>query len=677
MDFTFWNGYVDWAGVLLDANQERSIVGSTERPDILRNQDGSSSSEEDLYEPIFVHAERLTPLELKDLVDSDDDLIFPKGAAAIVRDQNNKESEAFIYVRYGTPRERPYYTVLHVGLPVRVSEGLAEPRDLKAEPGFTRGALFGVIDDGIGFLNARFREVSDPEQTRLLGIWLQSLAQIENNGKLQLGKIFDQGQINGMIQDAALIGEQAVYRQVNRDVYPPGLTHVVEQTASHGTHILDLAIGMGPEDRGSQLADVPILAVQLPPDSIDDTSGTRLETHLLMGLRWLIKNAQDNGFPILVVNASLGITAGPKNGRKFLESQIAEEIRRAALNKNPVEVHVIFPFGNDYENRQVAILAPEKNKAKSVDLVLQRDDLTPSYVEIRPTSNDDLRQLETLSISISLPDGTQQDLGTLTADTDVSVENAHGDEIGRLYHVGQRPQPGFARYEDPYLILAFGPTAPFVTDQISAHEPIAGPGPYKITLSLEAPQEIEFSLQVQRDDSAVGFSQRGRQAFLDDEGAYVYDPATRDFNRLGKGSNPITHAGTNSAYTTIPSDNIHNVGAATVKDGPVPDQKDIEPAGYASKGAAWTTPGPDCSAISEDTHTQRGVTASGSFSCSSAGFSGSSTAAATFARHLLLQKVNQVDPRAPVQPSPPEPDRLGAFTIVDNPAIQRRPRSHT
>ena len=56
--------------------------------------------------------------------------------------------------------------------------------------------------------------------------------------------------------------------------------------------MLDLVAGAAP---GDEIAKVPILAAQLPPQSVDDTSGARLEMPILAAMRWMIAKALESG----------------------------------------------------------------------------------------------------------------------------------------------------------------------------------------------------------------------------------------------------------------------------------------------------------------------------------------------------------------------------------------------
>lgn len=67
--------------------------------------------------------------------------------------------------------------------------------------------------------------------------------------------------------------EAVVYRQVNAALFPRTGQPMTNQRVAHGAHVLDLAAGAAPWGN-DPMAEVPILAVQLPPAAVRDTAGT-------------------------------------------------------------------------------------------------------------------------------------------------------------------------------------------------------------------------------------------------------------------------------------------------------------------------------------------------------------------------------------------------------------------
>ena len=686
----FWSPYLDLSAFLAKAAPWRSIVtrgrsdlDEQKMPDEGKKTDVRKRGRQRIYEPIFVRS-KVPYDEFFKNVCCDPCLLHEHMEVFLNDASKNRPAgtpvEAFLYSYIKTDRKRSYYEVLHVGSPVAIDKGTAEYDLLDFRSEQPTEVVLGIIDDGICYLNKRFRQ--SEEKTRFLAFWQQSLAQEIGPVSVALGDLKKIMDMNNLLGEARQKSEADIYRQENKKIYPDGLTRTAEQAASHGTHILDLAIGVDPDRPGGDpVKDVPIIGVQLPPDSIDDTSGTRLETHLLQGLRWMIFEARRNRIENLVVNVSLGILAGPKDGTKFIEQQIAWEIAKAAIpvdlgngNISSVRVDVVLPFGSEYESRQVAELQMGNSIERSIGLKVQRDDLTPNYVEIRPYPGTDyVAELRSLEVGLVAPDGTQ--FAPVLPDPNRFVDiSIGGTNVGRLYHVGERPGAVTGEPVKPFLALALLPTTPFVPETGTPGNPTdpgltAPPGTWQIVVRSNRPNPFLVTLQIQRDDTAVGHTRRGRQAYFDDPTVGRWDAPDRDFTGLGDG--PVRHEGTNSAYATSRRPGLHSVGSAEIRHDPVTGQADIKPARYASEGAIWTVGGPEGSALSETGRAHGGVLASGSISGSAARFIGSSTAAATFSRDLVMARLSPAGTLPGVAPAP-DPARLGRSTITDNPAIRRR-----
>ncbi|BBU58596.1 hypothetical protein KU6B_48610 [Mameliella alba] len=77
-----------------------------------------------------------------------------------------------------------------------------------------------------------------------------------------------------------------------------------------------------------------------------------------MGLRWILRQAArvDATAPV-IVNVSLGVLAGPKDGTHFVEHQMAREAQTwEEVTGQPVRL--VWAFGNSYRSSQVAWLTP-------------------------------------------------------------------------------------------------------------------------------------------------------------------------------------------------------------------------------------------------------------------------------------------------------------------------------
>ncbi len=682
-DIEGWDPYLDWSRQLLRQAPWRSVVTQGSEGHFLGAPDGqvprpgdggqSPPASVGLFEPIFVRVKSdLSAGAFFELLQQDRNLLFEPMERAIAENRPEGEPiEIFLYARLLVPRARHYYEVLHVGSPVAIDETV-KPVAYQLVPAErqTDKVALGIIDDGICYLNRRFTRPdagTGRRVTRFLAFWQQGLAGTQPFAPTLLGRISDETRLNQLLADPA--GEAEIYRRENALVYPAGVTRTNEQAASHGTHLLDLAAG------GADLDALPLIGVQLPPDAVDDTSGTRLEIPVLQALRWMILTARVRRIRHLVVNISLGILAGPKDGSMLIEQQMRREVELAAMPAlgTRVEVELVLPFGSEYETRQVAELCPQVGKDAEVGLCLQRDDRAASFVEIRPQVRAKAAydtELADLSVSLVAPDGTM--FGPFRPGAGRAFDIAVGGvTVGRFYRT--LPRPGVAGGPEirSYLALAFAPTMPLAPE--TGTVPTAGwriaapPGRWLIRLASAGAAPGPVAVQVQRGDTAVGYRITGRQARLDADPVDGWNTRDRDYTGLGSGA--IRHEGTNNAYATSGAPRLHAVGSARIGPGPGGLTR-AEPAAYASQGAGWTVAGPDAAAPTETGHLHAGLNAVGSFSGSAAHFVGSSTAAASYSRSLARTLLGSGALGGVINIT--EQARLGARSVTENPAIRAR-----
>lgn len=531
---------------------------------------------------------------------------------------------------------------------IALADGAEVPSAIPAGEG--TGTGIAIIDDGIGFLNARFR--SNPLTSRFLGVWLQSTVLKRGD---TMGRVLNAGAVAKLTAATATTAEAVLYRDIHDRLHAdPRLVRTIFQAATHGTHVLDLAAGADPMDPVDPMRRLPLIGVQLPPEAVNDTSGMQMTVPLLQGLRWAITVAHEAGLGRLIVNTSLGILAGSKNGNSFLERQMARLIAQAA--RIGLEVHIVLPYGNDHEGRQVARLSAATGGHGAITLRLQPQDATPSYVEIRDLAARAADDGAPMSIGLTLPDGTDITAATIAPGGSRDIL-WRGRLVGRLYH-----QPREAR-RDAVILLSLAPT-----QAIAPGDPTSPAGAWTIRFDDAGARDIV--LQVQRDDRAAGYRLSGRQAYFEAADAHGWTRRSRDWTGHNHPSCPIRHDGTNSAYATSTHPQIYSVGGALLTKGRAP-----RPADYAACGADWSGIEPRLSAVSETATAIRGLRASGTLSGTTARFSGSSAAAPTLTRALALNHPSGHVPivsSGPVRVAAGDQDRLGAEVLTANPAIRSR-----
>ncbi|KMK65762.1 S8 family serine peptidase [Puniceibacterium sp. IMCC21224] len=632
----FWDAYLDWSRLL-----------QTRRATLLPpDPDGH-----DWFEPIFVRlrpqgqtsamgsARKALAARVNDAADPlvMDPLEYARLAARIADPTVDKglPDEYALYRRLnsGTTTDATLFELLDVGSTVdldltdmleAVIASTAKPRN--AAP------IVAIIDDGIGFLNTRFRRNSGAEgghETRFHAVWLQSLERLQKPAggqrRAHLGRILTATEIDAMLAQGSALDEPATYAELNAELYGQRGHRSTEFGQSHGTHVLDLAAGADPDDATETVRDWPLLAVQLPPEAIEDTSGTRFESYMVQGLRWILKQAQmiDPKAPV-IVNLSMGMLAGPKNGTRFAEYQIAREARLwETITGQPVRI--VWSFGNNWRSRQVATFdyphaVPRHATDRQITWRSQPDDLTASYLEVHCDSDTASTDLE---LSLTSPDGISSGFVAMAPGSMRSLELG-GEAVARIYHVPEHVlEPGVA--QRACYMLALGPT----NAQI-AGEAIAPSGAWTVAVRYCGSAAARISLQIQRGESLPDYAPRGRQSYFDDTAAYAWDAEQQDWSGLGPDC-PIRRDGSLNALTTMQTRQVFCVGAAEwyAADGT------YRPSVYTSEGAVWTTPGPvNASTRADDSRIFWGVLASGTYSGSARLLNGTSAAAGRLTRAL-------------------------------------------
>lgn len=630
--------YLDWAS---------QIAGLPHKPNLdrlrLRGLDVTDS--QDLWEPILVSCtvgsgdsfqsftETLVAAEQKATGHKDPLRIHPFEEAYFqLFYEEGKPFEIIMYRRVGTPARSQFFfkhcEIILIGDLVVLGDVMPTTRLLPPLKPNEHGVAIGIIDDSIGVLHQRFRKTK--QETRIKRFWPQTFSR-SSSPNFPL----DDSDINLYLASPKET-EAKTYSRMFEGLYDEQTRRGLERASSHGTSMLDFAAGAD-FGTGDPMEDIPILAVQLPPEAFDDTSGHRLWFPMLQGLRWLIFQASMH--KKLVVNVSLGITAGEKTGRSFLSQIIRRELERV---RHLLDVKVVYPYGNAYRQKLIA----ESSAPLDLNLRLKPNDATPSFLELRSKDPSALR------LTVQGPDGTiHMDQTRLAAGRHKTVY-LNGAPIFRLYHFKRRLF--WYDHEPAYWLLAFQPTVSFYGEPTCPH------GRWKITVESEEQQDIVA--QIQRDDSLWRNDPLGSQAYFDGPNAHHWSPEERDFKALQDG--PITHAGTNNVYSTIsnqqPTPNVLSAGGARVL-GP-----NIVPSPYAAEGAPWSGDKPSFSAITEQGHATPGLLAAGTYSESTARFSGTSTASATLCRELVLSGL-------PRKASPATAEsRLGRFTILETAANRTR-----
>jgi hypothetical protein len=490
-------------------------------------------------------------------------------------------------------------------------------------------AIIGIIDHGINIFHHRFR--FGATGSRVAFAWDQGAARDDH---LPFGAEWHRGTIEAA-QVAAGGDEDALLRQIGADFERPGFRPLA-QRASHGTHVLDLAAGMDPQD--PEGARFPIIAVTLPPEVTRDTSGSMLALPFVLGLEYILDRARAlseglEDVPQVFVNFSFGLSGGPRMGRHQLERTVqnlaARHMGISGAERPPV---VAVAAGNRNLSRGHAQNAPCET-GLSVIWHTQPADPTSNFLEIRVVAS--AGQVTALQLSVTPPGQSEALTVTLDVPPDDPVQ---GPQLLALNN-GFIGRASLRALSDgvTLLTLALAPSDPG-----PAGGPVAPAGDWLVSVETPGATPDRIDAYIMRDDVPHGFRDIGRQS-------YFVDPAYADRDESGRlliedpdpPQSVIRRSGTLNAIATAgtacEADRHHWVVGAYVG----PDTSgELHAADYSAAPLSETDERIDCSAQGDQSKVLSGVPAAGTRSGTLVRINGTSIAAPQLIRHLSMGKGN-------------------------------------
>ena len=288
------------------------------------------------------------------------------------------------------------------------STGISNRKADQARP------VIGFIDYGCAFANRQFRRLQDdPSSTRVLAIWDQERTDpppVPPLGvrALQWGMPTDfrygaethrdrswghagalpmADYIRQFLRQGQL-DEQALYKHCG---YPA----IQGRSATHGTHVMDLATGWPNPLRGLPSAgaisleaphDADIVFVQLPRTVKHRQISGLLRANVYDGIRYILKCAHPKQ-PV-IINLSYGGNVGPHDGSSVLEQAIDWRLTLPRAQSDPGPLTLVVPSGNarqDSEGRDGRLhSAARLNAHQTASFCWNNapDDPSESFVEL-------------------------------------------------------------------------------------------------------------------------------------------------------------------------------------------------------------------------------------------------------------------------------------------------------
>lgn len=389
------------------------------------------------------------------------------------------------------------------------------------EPG--KGCIIGVIDDAIPFAHQRFT-LPGPV-SRVAAVWMQDAAfRGQVGADLPSGAEWRGAELSALLARAAagdLAGEEAIYRltgavDMARPV-PPSFAFA----AGHGAAVAPLAAGFPPADGTGR--NFPIIAVSLPPRIIADSTGVLAPAPILAGMVFIINRArrlcrfierrtgQARVHLPVVINLSLGLTAGPRDGSTPLERFM--DAVSESVPDDLGRIHFVLPAGNHRQARLRARLAP----GQSLAWRLPPDDPTINAIEIWGPPRPGPPRGE-MRIGLT-PPGLPTAHPVFTGLRQLSVLTGPGGrDLARAYYDAHPLPDGLWR--EGITVIA-PPTCP-----ARLGEPFAPPGEWQVTIDAASPSG-DYDLSAQRDEVIHGYRRAARQSWFHDLAYRSHDAAGR------------------------------------------------------------------------------------------------------------------------------------------------------
>jgi hypothetical protein len=386
-------------------------------------------------------------------------------------------------------------TLIAADAPLARDAAFLDPAAHPADPG--QAAIVAVIDHAIPFAHPLLRTVSG--HSRVAAIWLMEAEAIARRPDIPFGRELRGTEIDALRDPG---DPDAAYRVCG--LMQPGRCMSMAAAASHGAAVAALAAGHDPTDPAGR--NHPLVAVSLPRVALAETSGSLGGLFIQAAVIFVVARAralsremsQRAGRrlrPALVVNLSLGVTAGADDGSALI-SYLQDRVSASARD-DLGQVHFVLPTGNNRQDRLRAHL----RAGQQIGWQIPPGDPTPNAVEIWAAAGQDAPR-----IAIQTPDGACLTLpvGSTGAGR---VTDAQGQELARVVLQRRRTAAGGRAC----LTVIVPPSLP--RDDRGAAAP---PGLW--LLHLLPGRAPACDLLVHRDDALPGFRGQGKQSRLVDPG---------------------------------------------------------------------------------------------------------------------------------------------------------------
>lgn len=549
--------------------------------------------------------------------------------------------------------------------------------------------IIGVIDDGLPFAHDHF--CNREGHSRIEHFWLQAAQGQKGMAAIPYGREFNRDQIDGFRAKHRLpsgrIDEDGLYADpaIGAITDGPDIGRNIFQNYTHGAHVMDTAAGFSADDLGSENADqIRIIGVQLPRTSLEDTSGFGKDAFILSAVHYVLGRAKLTAEAYgaedvsVLINISLGISGGPKNGNHQLERAIDEAV--AQFSAKPLgDVKVYLAAGNNFDSQLYGEKKlPKRGKSFELPWRIQPNDRTSSYLEVwlDGSEGETLKSLsKQLAFKIRAPNGTRIKLKKKVS----SAKNAemHIQALKRPCDGAIVGQFSLDKYRGDLwrMMLILAPTEHEEGPERAA-APTAEAGIWNIRIKRHrrakktAMHKQKIRCAIQRDEDPAGTNNGGRQSIFDFADYKPYDAKGR---RLAQPHSFITGFGSINGWATHGAKqsakhrlSIAGFTAKHTLDSDAASGVSIqveEPATYSGAQAMDRHP-VDGAAIANRSVLLAGVRGAGTRSGATTVLVGTSAAAPCFVRSVVLRKLGVIDGSLTKPSQNPRLGKVTTFTRI-------------
>ncbi len=271
--------------------------------------------------------------------------------------------------------------------------------------------VVGIVDVGCDFAHRHF--INSSNRTRIHSIWVQR-------------DVFYNGKAQGITRDRYITENQINTALLSQD---PHTALNYTPSDSHGTHVMDIAAGSGPNPGVAPKAKIVFVDLVSRPEIAEDIKGIPKQVKLIHSKRlidavqYIFDQAKNLRLPC-VVNLSLGQHGGPHDGTTLVEEafdRMLEEPNRA----------IVISAGNSYEDDRSHCSSTVKPgsfvelKWEMTEIISNPDVIKENELEIWYSGNDEFQ------VDILYTDGRLLDSFPIGKRGDILLD---GTPIGYAYH---------------------------------------------------------------------------------------------------------------------------------------------------------------------------------------------------------------------------------------------------